>query len=105
MGFLRRTSRAPADHDDPEVDDAMWISGAEQRYKNSVARHYGSPDTISAGGDERLRADDPACALFFYQKAIDALHSIYVGGVGDPGGWSRRPSSDDAVIVDNYLQT
>ena len=69
-----------------------------------VRNHFGSPDTITAGGAQRTQLGDPAAALFFYQKAIDTLHSIYVANSGpSPAGWSRPPSSRDLGVVDAYL--
>lgn len=92
--------------DDPVQDDVSWLSGAEDRYKSSVSNHFGSPDTLAAGGDQSMRARDPACALFFYQKAIDTMHSIYVCGFNDTGprSWSRQPSERDLSIIDRYLE-
>jgi len=44
------------------------------RHDRLISNHYGSLDTIAAGGDQRFQQDDPASALFFYQKAIDTHH-------------------------------
>jgi hypothetical protein len=107
MGWFSRASREPENFNDPLLDDAAWISAGESRYSSLISNHYGSPDTIAAGGQQRNRLADPASAMFFYQKSIDTLHSIYVCGFGDPSpaGWSRQPSARDLGIVDAYLQT
>ena len=107
MGFFRRTPGTSPNYNDPALDDASWLASGESRYRSLVSEHYGSPDTIAAGGDQRSGEDDPASALFFYQKAIDTLHSIYVAGFSDTGqsGWSRQPSARDLDIADRYLQT
>ncbi len=106
MAWVRKAPREPKDFNDPLLDDASWIRAGENRYDVLVRNHYGSPDTIAAGGMQRSRLGDPAAALYFFQKAIDTLHSIYVAGFGDgsPAGWSREPSSRDLGIVDAYLQ-
>lgn len=105
MGFFRRAAREAANYNDPLLDDSAWLAAGQRRYDELVRSHYGSPDTIAAGGDQRTHLEDPAAALFFYQKAIDTLHSIYVCGFGDggPTGWSRQPSPRDNTIVDRYL--
>jgi len=107
MGFFRRATREPVDYNDPLLDDAAWLRAGEERYNRLISNHYGSPDTITAGGDQRTQYEDPASALFFYQKAIDTLHSIYVCGFNDtgPGSWSRQPSPWDPTIIDRYLNT
>jgi hypothetical protein len=107
MALFRRASREGGNYNDPLLDDAAWLVGGEARYDRLVSNHYGSPDTIAAGGDQRLRQDDPGSALFFYQKAIDTLHSIYLCGFNDtgPSSWSRQPSPRDQTIVDHYLST
>jgi hypothetical protein len=90
--------------DDPGSDkssapDAEWLRDGEQRYERLVARHYGSPETIAAGGHARRQVGDLAAALFFFQKAIDLLHTLYdFSAMKD-----RRPSEADGPIVDAYL--
>lgn len=107
MGLFSLGSRVATNYDDAGLDDTQWLRAGESRYKSLVSRHYGSPDTIAVGGDQRSRAGDEAAALFFYQKAIDTLHSIYVCGFGDqgPSGWRRQPSDRDLLILDLYLGT
>ena len=107
MGLFRRATREPANFNDPLLDDSAWLSAGDARFGQLVRNHYGSPDTIAAGGDQRVQLQDPSAALFFYQKAIDTLHSIYVCGFNDtgPGSWGRQPSGRDSTIVDRYLST
>jgi hypothetical protein len=107
MSLFKRANREPQNYDDPLLDDAAWLGAGEARYNRLVSNHYGSPDTIAAGGDQRIQQADTASALFFYQKAIDVLHSIYVCGFNDtgPSSWSRQPSPRDQTIVDRYLTT
>jgi hypothetical protein len=90
---------------DPSPNDAEWLSAGEARFHQLISNHYGSPDTIAAGGDERMAQDDPASGLYFYQKSIDTLHSIYVCNFNDPGpgSWSRQPSGQDNSILDRYV--
>ncbi|WP_406081262.1 hypothetical protein [Micromonospora sp. NBC_00858] len=85
----------------PGVDDGRWLQEGEERYQRLVSRHYGSPETIAAGGVQRLRAGDQAAALFFFQKAIDLLHTHHV--VNEMS--RRRPSDVDGQITDAYLDT
>jgi hypothetical protein len=105
-GRPERAPREPENFNDPHLDDASWLSAGESRYDTLVRSHFGSPDTIAAGGMQRSQLGDPAAALFFFQKSIDTLHSIYVAGFGDrsPADWSRQPSDRDLGIVDAYLQ-
>lgn len=84
MGFFKRESNQPTDYNDPSLDDGSWIGGAEDRFGSLIANHYGSPDAIAAGGDQRIQLSDPACALYFYQKAIDTLHSFCAAGPTTP---------------------
>ena len=107
MAWFRKTAREPRNYNDPLLDDTSWLDAGESRYQTLVRNHFGSPDTIAAGGAQRTQLGDPAAALFFYQKAIDTLHSIYVCGFSDtgPAGWSRQPSPRDLGIIDAYLQT
>lgn len=107
MGFFRRQPKEPPNYNDPALDDGSWIGAGEARYESLISNHYGSPDTIAAGGDQRAASEDPAAALFFFQKAIDTLHTIYVCGFNDtgPSSWSRQPSVRDLAIIDRYLQT
>jgi hypothetical protein len=107
MAWFKKAPREPENFNDPLLDDASWLRAGESRYETLVSSHYGSPDTIAAGGLQRSQLGDPAASLFFFQKSIDTLHSIYVAGFGDPSpaGWSRQPSSRDLGIVDAYLHT
>jgi hypothetical protein len=106
VAWFKKAAREPENFNDPLLDDGSWLRAGESRYETLVRSHYGSPDTIAAGGIQRNQLGDPAAALFFFQKSIDTLHSIYVAGFGDPSpaGWSRQPSSRDLGIVDAYLQ-
>ena len=96
--------RAPSGHYEtlrPGVDDDRWLREGEARYQGLVGRHYGSPETIAEGGIQRLQANDRAAALFFFQKAIDLLHTNYV--VNEMR--QRRPSDNDLPIIGAYLDT
>lgn len=106
MGLFRR-AKQEENFDDPLLDDGQWLRGGEDRYDRLISNHYGSPDTIAHGGDLRKQRDDYSAALYFYQKAVDTMHSIYVCGSNDrgPGSWSRRPGPADMSIVDRYIQT
>ncbi len=107
MGIFSRKPKVPPNYNDPALDDVAWLRAGESRYNSLISNHYGSPDTIAAGGDLRLREFDPAAALFFFQKAIDLLHTLYVVDLNNtgPSGWSRQPSGRDLAIADQYLQT
>jgi hypothetical protein len=108
MALFGRGRREPRDYNDPHLDDAAWLRSCEARYSSLVHKHYGSPDTIAAGGRLQEQAGDVGSALFFYQKAIDVLHTNYVIPMGSrppgPAGWVRQPSSRDLDIVDAYLR-
>lgn len=105
MGWFRGAPKTQVDYNDPLLDDARWMSAGEGRYRDAVSKYYGSPDTIAAGGTERMGQGDPAAALFFYQKAIDTMHSNYVflSQGSSPAEWRRQPSPVDLSIIDGYL--
>ena len=103
MALFKKAPRQPENFNDPQLDDASWLSSAESRYGTLVRNHYGSPDTIAAGGTQRMQQGDPAAALFFFQKSIDTMHSIYVTSSG-PTEWRRPLSNRDLGIIDSYLQ-
>jgi hypothetical protein len=107
VGLFSRTPKvpiAPPNFNDPTVGDAQWLADGESRYSEQVKRHFGSPDTIAAGGDGCRAQNDNAAALYFYAKAIDTLHSIYACG-GSSATWNRQPSGRDITIIDRYLET
>jgi hypothetical protein len=104
MAWFKKAPRQPESFNDPLLDDASWLSSGESRYSTLARNHYGSPDTIAAGGTQRIQQGDPAAALFFFQKSIDTLHSIYVASSGGPAEWRRQPSNRDLGITDAYLQ-
>jgi hypothetical protein len=105
VAFAARTRAKSANHLDeslpPGVDDDGWLREGDDRYRRLVGRHYGSPETIAAGGWQRLQAQDYAAALFFFQKAIDLLHSLYV--INERR--RRRPTERDLPVIDAYLDT
>jgi hypothetical protein len=107
VAWFKKTPREPINYNDPLLDDASWLRAGERRYEELIRNHYGSPDTIAGGGSQRLHQGDPAAALFFFQKATDTMHSIYVCGSSDtgPASWARQPNASDFGIVDSYLQT
>lgn len=91
--------RKKFDPNDSSLNDAEWLRSGESRYAAAIGRYYGSPETIARGGLERR--DDPAAALFFFQKSIDLLHTQY----GFLGMKTRRPGPADDAITEAYLNT
>jgi hypothetical protein len=90
---------AAGPHPHDTLSDADWVASGRRRYEALVERHYGSPETIAVGGEHRERAGDVAAALFFYQKAIDLLHTLY-----DFSGMATRlPSEHDWPLIRSYL--
>ena len=89
------------EHLAPGVDDGKWLREGEERYQQTIGQHYGSPETIAAGGVQRLRAGDSAAALFFFQKAVDLLHTNYLFNEMR----LRQPTDRDLPIIDAYLET
>ncbi len=83
------------------VDSKLWLTAGEQRFERDVSNYYGSPETIAGGGVKALKRGDTAAALFFFQKSIDLLHTLYVG----TGMQARRPSHRDDPIIEHYLRT
>lgn len=87
--------------DDPNLPDDQWLAAGRRRYDDLIGNHYGSPETIAAGGTRREDLGDIAASLFFYQKAIDLLHTLYVSSAMG----SRQPGDRDRPIIDGYLET
>lgn len=79
-----------------EGDDEAWLSASESRYRDMIHSYYGSPETIAKGGVERFDAGDVGTALYFLQKSIDLLHTLYVSSAMQ----SRRPGgqSDEQIL-------
>lgn len=99
-GHLARQARRPAQRR-VVVDSGSWLTAGEQRFEHDVSNYYGSPETIARGGVEALERGDTAAALFFFQKSIDLLHTLYVS----TGMQTRRPGHRDNPIIDHYLRT
>ncbi|MGH3435249.1 MAG: hypothetical protein ACRDRN_02150 [Sciscionella sp.] len=101
-GSPRRHNEAPP-RPPLEVDpDAVnWLTSGEARYQDMVSGYYGSPESIAAGGHQCLQAGDAAAALFFFQKAIDLLHTLYV--ISEMRG--RVPGAADQEVLTSYLNT
>ena len=105
MGLFDRRQRIEENFNDPLIPDNEWLAAGESRFNSLLSRHYGSPDTIADGGDQRRNMGDLTAALHFYAKAIDTLDSIYVCAGEEPDSWSREPSAEDIGIVDRYIAT
>ena len=78
-----------------------WLAEGKTRYSRLVNDHYGSPDTIAAGGGLSLRGGDVAAALFFFQKSINLLHTLYTFSDFE----NRRPGQADQPILAAYVDT
>ena len=101
--FRRRPSGLrPSSSGTPLVDDslpdAQWLAASEQVYKETIESHYGSPESMAAGGQQRESHGDVGAAMYFYVKSIDMLHTAY----GFNQMQSRQPSRADALIVDGF---
>lgn len=84
----------------PTVSSGNWLAEGESRFSDDVKAHFGSPESIAAGGMLALERDDVASALFFFQKAVDLLQTLYVSSRMR----SRRPSRRDSAVIDLYLR-
>jgi hypothetical protein len=80
---------------------STWLDDGERRFEHEVTKHYGSPETITQGGVAALERGDIATGLFFFQKAIDLLHTLY----DFSGMRNRRPGEQDSAILALYLRT
>jgi hypothetical protein len=103
VGIVRRKRSVkeppPVPVGDTRVLDSDWLSAGARRFEDLVEQVARSADAATAAGVARQRASDPAAAMFFYQKAIDLLHTSYVlGEMAD-----RRPSPADQPAIDRYL--
>ncbi|WP_328644122.1 hypothetical protein OHS58_24510 [Amycolatopsis sp. NBC_00348] len=95
-----RVSRAPRATFEIEPS-STWLAEGEQRFADDVGAHYGSPESIAAGGMLALEHDDIASALFFFQKAVDLLHTTYVNSQMR----NRAPGRRDGAVLDLYVRT
>ena len=84
----------------PEPVSSTWLAEGERRFADDVPAHYGSPESIAAGGMLALERDDTASALFFFQKAIDLLHTLYVSSRMQ----RRKPGPRDGALLDLYTR-
>lgn len=82
------------------ASDSEWWRRSNQRYEETVGSWYGSPETLAAGGNERMANGDVGTASFFYRKSIDLLHTHY----GFLSMDQRRPSGNDQPLIDRYLR-
>ena len=64
MGLFSKKPAGP-------VTDQQWLVAGHDRFDRTKGRHFGSPETMAAGGDAATRNGDTAAAVFFYAKAID----------------------------------
>ena len=88
-----------SDRPDGSSSPAQTLADAEQRYESLVSGFYGSPESLARGGQQQVAAGDGATALYFFQKAIDLLHTLYCFN----GMQQRTPGGRDAHITDAYL--
>ena len=87
-------------HIDGSQSDTDWLSASEARYNATMRNHAGSPETFASAGSQASENEEPGVALFYYQKAIDLLHTLY-----DYSQFERRkPSLADASIIEGYLR-
>jgi hypothetical protein len=95
MGDFKWATPQPGNNNDPLLDDSAWLGTGLRHYDQLISNHYGSPDAIAAGGDQRTEVENPAAALFVYQRAIDTLRSICCCGFHDtgPASWSLPTST------------
>jgi hypothetical protein len=102
IGVVRRKSSAkePAivPIGDTRVLDSDWLTAGAQRYDNLVGQVDATVEAATAAGMSRQRASDPAAAMFFYQKAIDLLHTNYV--MRDMA--ERKPGPADQVPIERF---
>lgn len=111
MGFFNRKKSKPSmaasliseevDSIDHSLPDAEWLVRSKARFEQMIGNYLGSCETIAQGGKERYGYGDFGTALFFYQKSIDILHSMYDFGQMR----NRRPSPDDVWIIDGYTSS
>lgn len=94
--FLRKQEKQVIDE---SVDDQTWIQQGGKRFEAGKSRHFGSPETMRAGGDQALSSGDIAAAVFYYGKAID-IAQTWAGS--SPG---ERPIELDVQLFDAYATT
>lgn len=59
------------------LPDADWWAASAQRFEQTKDAHYGSPETFAAAGQDRYGNQDFGTAVFFFEKAIDLMHTLY----------------------------
>lgn len=84
---------------DESVDDQTWIRQGNQRFEAGKSRHFGSPETMRAGGDQAVAKGDIAAAVFYYAKAIDIAQTWANSKPGE------RPAELDVELFDVYART
>ncbi len=98
----REESPAPTfENVDNRLDDAEWFRASEGVYRESIDRHYGSPDTMAAPGEEHYGRQNFGVALLFFAKSVNMLHTAY----GSLGMQTRRSSAADRGIVDGFVKS
>lgn len=96
----RRSVRAARSATTPAMCSS-WLADGEARFEREVVKHFGSPETIAGGGMIAANRGDVAASLFFFQKAIDLLHTLYISSQMS----TRQPGPRDDVIIGRYLET
>lgn len=84
---------------DESVDDQTWIQQGAERFEAGKSRHFGSPETMRAGGDQAASKGDIAAAVFYYGKAIDIAQTWATSRPGE------RSIDLDAELFDAYATT
>lgn len=97
MGLFRRGPKTV----DSTLPDGAWLAASEALFKQRIDSFYGSPETMSRGGEEHYQLSDYGTAMFFYAKSIDMLHTAY----GFSQMAQRRPSVADLEIITGYTNS
>jgi hypothetical protein len=92
MGFFSRNKTTI----DESVDDQTWIRQGYQRFDRDKGSHFGSPETMRAGGDEAAGRGDLAAAIFYYGKAADIAQTWSSSKPGE------RPTELDIELFETY---
>jgi hypothetical protein len=83
---------------DPQLPDDEWWLASNAAFEGRRGAYYGSPETMTQGGQVSYGVQDFGVATLFFAKAIDMLHTAY----GFSGMSARQPSPADAAIVDGF---
>jgi hypothetical protein len=101
-GMVRLPANPAADGAREEAQsDRDWLAAGWKRFDSGKGQHFGSPETMSAGGIQALQQGDAAAAVFYFAKAIDIAQTW----LGDSNPPYRRTLEQNVRLFGLYVDT